>query len=368
MTLYENWLRPLLFSIDPENAHEAATRLLERSGRVPGIARILERLFRYDHPALQTEVAGLKFPNPVGLAAGFDKDCRLAGVLPALGFGFLELGTVTPRPQPGNPKPRVFRVPEAGAILNRLGFNNEGAAEAARRLKDLGPRRIPIGINLGANASTAGEKAHLDYAEAFRLLAPYGDYFVVNVSSPNTPKLRELQETVHLERILEALKKLNRDRKPVFVKLSPDLPPERLKSLIPLMLESADGTIVSNTTVSRDGLADRWLDAPGGLSGLPLKDRATNLVAEVCRLSGGRLPVIGVGGIFTAEDAYQKIRAGASLVQVYTGLIYRGPGLTREICRGLARLLAGHGLKSIAQAVGASHKNIQTTTRPYNVI
>ena len=325
------------------------------AGRLPGIPKLLARSFSFTHAALESRVAGLSFPNPVGLAAGFDKDCRLAHVLPALGFGFLELGTVTPRPQPGNERPRVFRFPEDEALVNRLGFPGEGAQAAGRRLAALRSRPVPIGLNLGINADVPAEQAPAEYAKVFSALYPYGDYFVVNVSSPNTRGLRQLQERIRLERILAALQGMNGDKKPVFVKLSPDLDPDALADILPLLKREAAGVVCANTTLSRQGMPEMMGATAGGLSGAPLRDLSTRMIRDVFRLTGGKLPIIGVGGISTPEDAYQKIRAGASLVQVYTGLVYRGPGLAGELNRGLARLLQEHRLSRIGEAVGMSH-------------
>lgn len=355
MALYRPVIRPLLFSLEPERAHELVCGTLELAGSIGPLRSWLASRFSVDAPALAVEAAGLRFPNPVGLAAGFDKDCRLSRVLPCLGFGFAELGTVTPRAQPGNAKPRVFRIPESEALLNRMGFNNEGASAAAKRLEAAGKRPIPLGINLGVNADTPGERAHKDYAEAFEALRRWGDYFVVNVSSPNTGGLRLLQSRLALERILTELRSRNAERKPVFVKLAVDLEPEQLVELIPLILEEAQGLILANTTISRDAVPQRWATEPGGVSGAPLRERSTQLIAEAYRLSGGKLPIIGVGGIFTAEDAWRKICAGASLVQIYTGLVYRGPGLARELNEGLLRLMQQAGVARLQDAVGRSH-------------
>ncbi|MFH1726719.1 MAG: quinone-dependent dihydroorotate dehydrogenase [Elusimicrobiota bacterium] len=366
MSAYERALRPLLFSLDPETAHACATTALYWAGRLPLAVRALELAFSHRDPALATTVAGLRFPNPVGLASGFDKDCRLAGVLPALGFGFVELGTVTLRPQSGDPRPRFFRVPEAGAIINRLGSNNAGAADAARRLGRLDPGKslAPIGINLGLNADTPPEEAPRHYAETFTTLYPFGDYFVVNLGSPDARGLRALRRKLRLERILATLQQSNGERKPVFVKLSPDLDTEALSDLLPMIESNAAGVVCTNTTVQRSGLGlpERFESLRGGLSGAPIRDLSTRMIREVYRLTRGRLPIIGAGGVFSAEDAYQKIRAGASLVQLYTGLIYKGPALPGAVNRGLANLLKRHGLSDIADAVGRSDPGVRAGT------
>lgn len=346
--------------MDPEAAHERAVRALEWSCRLPPARALIRAACAWEDPALRVEVAGLSFPNPVGLAAGFDKDCRIGRRLACLGFGFVELGTVTPRPQEGNPRPRVFRFPEARAVVNRLGFNNEGAERAAGRLRRQGPGPIPAGVNVGINKDVSPEDAPAQYALAFAKLYPYADYFTVNVSSPNTPGLRGLQDKRRLERILLRLKEYNGDRKPVFVKLAPDLDFEALAALLPVVEEHASGVVCTNTTLSRPAeLSDEAAHTQGGLSGAPLAPLATRMIREVYRLTGGRLPIIGVGGILGPEDAYQKIRAGASLVQVYTGLVYEGPGLPGRINRGLSELLKSHGLSRVADAVGRSQGEAQ---------
>jgi dihydroorotate dehydrogenase len=300
------------------------------------------------------EVAGLRFPNPVGLAAGFDKDATYVDALPALGFGFIEVGTITPRAQPGNPRPRLFRFPAEQALVNRMGFNNAGAEAAAAQLRQLSLRPVPIGVNLGLNKDTPSQHAADEYARAFTKLYVYGDYFVVNVSSPNTPGLRRLQDKIRLERILARLAEYNVDNKPIFVKLAPDLEDAEVVDLVPLLQTEAAGVIATNTTLSRVSVSDEALHTSGGLSGAPLRDPATTMIRRLRELSDGRLPIIGVGGIFSAEDAYQKIRAGASLVQVYTGFIYQGPSMAADINRGLLRIAKAHGLATIGDAVGRS--------------
>src|SRR5712671_8049467 len=307
---------------------------------------------------------GLRFPNPVGLAAGMDKGQVLAPAWFRLGFGFVEVGTVTPRAQPGNQRPRLFRLPEHRAIVNRMGFNNPGAERVARRLAKLPRQPGPVGVNLGRNKDTPNERASDDYVAAFRALAPYADYAAINVSSPNTPGLRALQAADELRSLVEAVARardeLHRSsgrRVPILVKLSPDEPPERLDALADAALAGgADGLIATTTTLSREGVAGhpRATEA-GGLSGPPLRDAAERACARLFLRVSGRAPIIGVGGIATAEDAYRRIRAGASLLQVYTAFIYGGPSLAREIQDGLARLLERDGL-SLARAVGLDAK------------
>jgi dihydroorotate dehydrogenase len=352
LRLYEGVLRPLLFRLDAETAHELAVSALACADAA-GARGALERLFRFEHPSLGTELLGLSFPNPVGLAAGFDKDCRLPRILESFGFGFLELGTVTRRPQDGNPRPRLFRYPGARALVNRMGFNGGGSRRAAASLARLGRGRVPLGINVGINKDVSPGDAPQAYARTVAELHPYGDYFALNVSSPNTPGLRRLQERIRLERILAAVEGANPGRKPVFVKLSPDLESSELEGLVGLLLEAAGGVICCNTTLSREGAPPAAALEQGGLSGSPLRDRSTGMIREVRRLSRGRLPIIGCGGIFSAEDAFEKMLAGASLVQVYTGIVYKSFSLVPQIKRGLVRLMRERGLARVGEAVGS---------------
>jgi dihydroorotate dehydrogenase len=330
---------------------------LELLGRIPGGTRALSTLVGNPSPGLQTKVMGLDFPNPLVLAAGFDKDCRLSRVLPALGFGFLELGSITLRPQAGNPKPRLFRLPLEHALINRIGIPGQGAQAAARRLAASGRCVVPVGLNISLNADCPKAKAAEEYALAVRLLHPYGDYFVVNVSCPNQSGLRDLQERLQLERILEAMAAVDSPRKPILVKLAPDLSDSQLPDLLGLISRRADGIVVANTTTSRIGLSPEVGDIQGGLSGRPLRQVSTNLIRKVYRLTEGRLPIIGVGGVETGADALDKIRAGASLVQLYTGLIYRGPRAATQILAELSALLSLAGFKSVAEAVGTAARD-----------
>ena len=345
-------IRPLLFRLDAETTHHLVFRFLTAAQRV------LTRRAVYTSAALSQQLWGLGFPNPIGLAAGFDKDARAPLAWSGLGFGFAELGTITAQAQPGNPRPRIFRLVEQQALINRLGFNNAGAADAAGRLSrlDRGQRRVPLGINLGKSRVTPLAEAVKDYEASFRLLAPLADYVVINVSSPNTPGLRDLQAQRHLTALLTALQAENdrlSARRPLLVKLSPDMADDDLAAAVQTIERlRADGIVATNTTIRRD-LLTRPTDEAGGLSGAPLRDLATHTIRRVFQLSGGRLPIIGVGGVFTAEDAYEKIRAGASLVQVYTGFIYQGPTLPLDLCHGLEQLLRPDGHEHVSQAVGA---------------
>ena len=350
--MYRSLVRPILFSLPPETAHELALHSL---------ALLPTRLFAksYTNPALRIERFGLKFANPVGLAAGLDKNGVALQPLAALGFGFIEAGTVTYHPQPGNPRPRLFRLREDEALINRAGFNNDGAAAFARRVEQHRPSCV-LGVSIGKSKITPLENATEDYLASFELVYKVADYIAVNVSSPNTPQLRELQQSQQLTSLLSALQQRNRELQqplPLLVKLSPDLERSELETIVDVVQRlGIDGIIATNTTISREDLrtdAQRVAACgEGGLSGKPIKTRSTKMIADLYELTRGRIPLIGVGGIFTAEDAWEKITAGASLVQLYTGFIYQGPNIAREINEGLAKILAREGLKNISDAVG----------------
>ncbi len=339
-------LRRFLFLFDPEWVHYFsmnALRLFSRLGMVPKA--------RLTGPGLQKNKLGLSFSNPVGLGAGFDKNARYLNELTALGFGFVEVGTVTPLAQAGNDKPRLFRLPQDKALINRMGFNNDGAAAIAERLRQWRQRPaaqqggLIIGGNIGKNKVTPNEEAWLDYEKCFTALHPYVDYFVVNVSSPNTPGLRELQEKEALRKILTHLQQLNQQLdkpRPILLKIAPDLTNEQLEDVASLAVEiQLDGLVASNTTINRVGLVTPGTDleaiGAGGLSGMPLRNRATEVVAYLHQKTGGQMPIIASGGIFSAADAKEKLAAGADLIQVWTGFIYQGPAIVRQICKGLAQ-------------------------------
>jgi dihydroorotate dehydrogenase len=317
---------------------------------------------------LEQNLFGLHFPNPVGLAAGFDKDGVATPIWSSLGFGFAEVGTVTSLAQPGNPRPRLFRLPSDKAALNRMGFNNGGANAMAERLAQVNKEltlSIPIGINLGKSKVTPLEEAGKDYLSSFRLLKNYGDYFVVNVSSPNTPGLRSLQDAAMLSSILNAIQEENDSHKPLFVKIAPDLEWEAIADILTLAKNyQLAGIIATNTTIRRDGLLTQTItqtgkpvqEEAGGISGAPLRDRSTQVIRFIWEQTQGQIPIIGVGGIFTPEDAWEKITAGACLIQVYTGWIYEGPLMVRHILKGLISLLEQSGLNSISEAVGIKNK------------
>jgi dihydroorotate dehydrogenase len=344
-------IRPVLRRLPAEAAHELSLRVLEigAGGFLAGAGG-----HQPDPPILAQRLWGLDFPNPVGLAAGYDKDARVPDAVLRLGFGFVEVGTVTPRPQQGNPKPRLFRLEDDRAIVNRMGFNSRGLDAVVTRLSRRLRSRI-VGINLGKNRDSSDAAA--DYAEGIRRTASLADYLVINVSSPNTPGLRDLQAAAALRALLRRLIKVREETGssiPLLVKIAPDLAPEERLDIAQVARESAiDGLIVSNTTVERPpGLVARHAHEAGGLSGRPLLAPSTALLADMYRLTQGRLPLIGVGGVASAADAYAKIRAGASLVQLYTALVFEGPDLVRRIKSGLAALLRNDGFGSIAEAVG----------------
>lgn len=334
--MYKTLIRPLLYQMDPEKAHYFTTGLLTRAHQLPVSSKIIESTFSISDKRLERDVFGLKFPNPVGLAAGFDKDAKWIDPLSTLGFGFIEIGTVTPKPQSGNDKPRLFRLEKDDALVNRMGFNNDGVEEALERIKQ-SKHQIPIGGNIGKNKVTANEDAVRDYRICFEKLYSAVDYFVVNVSSPNTPGLRELQGKDELKKIFNSLfeyRNLQSRRKPVLLKIAPDLNDEQLMDIISLVkVIEIDGLVATNTTLNRKGLKseNHLVEQSGGLSGKPLKQRSTEVIRFINKESAGSIPIIGVGGIHTAEDAMEKLQAGASLIQLYTGFIYEGPNLIKRI-------------------------------------
>lgn len=312
--------------------------------KIPGKKAVFKKLFDFEHPSLEREVFGLKFKNPVGLAAGFDKDAKLIDELVCLGFGFIEIGTITPKPQSGNPTPRLFRLPEDKAIINRMGFNNEGLEAAVSRLRKR-KSSVLVGGNIGKNKNTPNESAEHDYELAFNGLYDFVDYFVVNVSSPNTPNLRELQEKEPLKKLLLKIKGLNSQKpvsKPILLKIAPDLSNQQLDDIVSIVLETKiDGLIATNTTISRENLVTNPETIEeigmGGLSGAPLKERSTEVIKYIHTKSGGAFPIIGVGGIFSPKDALEKLNAGATLVQLYSGFIYEGPQLVKRINKAILK-------------------------------
>jgi dihydroorotate dehydrogenase len=342
MALYP-LVRPFAFALDAERAHRLTIRALRLLP--PGLPAKPD-------PVLAMRVAGLDFPNPVGLAAGFDKDAEAFGQMLGFGFGFVEVGTLTPRPQPGNPRPRLFRLAEDRAVINRMGFNNAGVEAAAARLAGRKRRRGLVGVNVGANKDSADRIA--DYGAGIAAMAPLADYLTINVSSPNTPGLRGLQDREALDALLAAvLAARPAPAPPIFLKVAPDLGPREVDDIARVALErGADGLIVANTTVSRPQLRSRHRGEEGGLSGAPLKSLALERLRDFRRATGGALPLIAAGGIENGVDAFDRIRAGASLVQLYSALVYEGPGLAARINAELRRLVALHSFASLAEAVG----------------
>lgn len=331
--MYKLLIRPILFCFDPEQVHHFTFSLIRFLNKIPGFGSLFQSIYEVNNPKLEREVFGLKFKNPVGLAAGFDKDAKLYQELSNFGFGFIEIGTLTPKPQEGNPKKRLFRLKEDSAIINRMGFNNGGVVEAVERLKK--NNGVLIGGNIGKNKNTPNEEATLDYEICFEALFPHVDYFVVNVSSPNTPNLRALQDKEPLTQLLQTLQNLNLQKpkqKPIILKIAPDLTDEQLLDIIDIVNETKiAGVIATNTTLSREGLQSENRAEMGGLSGKPLTNRSTEVIRFLSENSNKSFPIIGVGGIHSADDAIEKLNAGASLVQLYTGFIYEGPGLIKEI-------------------------------------
>jgi len=340
--VYKSLIRPILFLIDAERVHHLVFSLLKTAGAIPGVKALLRAGFVYKHPSLTKELLGLKFENPIGLAAGFDKNALLIDELACLGFGFIEIGTVTPKPQPGNDKPRLFRLPKDKALINRMGFNNDGVHAVVARLRSR-HSSIIIGGNIGKNKVTSNEQALDDYVTSFHALYDVVDYFVVNVSSPNTPGLRELQEREPLKKLLAHMKSLSLAKaqpKPVLLKIAPDLTNDQLNDIVEILKETkTDGVIATNTTVSRTGLISDKTTVDtignGGLSGKPLTARATEVIRFLRQQLGKDFPIIGVGGVMTEQDAREKLDAGADLIQIYTGFIYEGPGFAKRIAKSL---------------------------------
>lgn len=338
--MYRYFVKPFLFLLDPEQAHHFTTKILTFVLDFPGIKLIFKSLFLVKDDNLSKEIWGMKFPNPVGLAAGFDKDGKYFEAMSTLGFGFIEIGTVTPKPQSGNDKPRLFRLPKDRALINRMGFNNDGVDAMAKRMQSRVKSNLIIGGNIGKNKTTPNEEAVNDYLICFEKLYSMVDYFVVNVSSPNTPGLRALQEKEPLSKILNALMASNRQKptiKPILLKIAPDLTDGQLDEIIEIVSETAiHGIIATNTTLDRSQLtSDHNHIGAGGLSGQPLTGRSTEVIRYIHQKSAGKIIIIGVGGIASPADAQAKLAAGASLIQVYTGLIYEGPTLVKKILKSL---------------------------------
>jgi dihydroorotate dehydrogenase len=360
---YKSIIRPWLFRKDPEESHERILALLSRLEFLYGA---IESFYKVEDPRLRINIGPLTCPNPVGLAGGFDKNALAPRMISAFGFGFMEVGAITAQAQPGNPKPRLYRLPEDDALINRLGFNNEGADVIAFKLDRLRARggrpEIPLGMNIGRTKVVETKDAVPDFLYCFEKLFSHGDFFTLNVSSPNTPNLRDLQERSLLHELLSAVQEKNRAlaarakiaAKPVFVKIAPDMDYIQIDEIIEVVeAVKLDGIVATNATAfMRDKLKSIHGAQPGGLSGRPIAARVTSFIAHIYKITRGRVPIIGVGGIFTAEDAYDKIKAGAAAVQIYTGWVYEGPGAVKRINQGLLKLLERDGLRNISEAVG----------------
>lgn len=342
--MYKRLLRPLLFRFQPETIHYIVFGMLKAGGYVPGVSTIVKWIFQYKHPTLHRNVFGIDFPNPVGLAAGMDKDAEVFDMLGYLGFGFVEVGTVTPKPQKGNPKPRLFRLKRDNALINRMGFNNKGVIDMVKRLRKK-QSEVIIGGNIGKNKLTPNNEAVEDYKICFEALFPYVDYFVVNVSSPNTPGLRSLQEKEPLSRILNGLQQLNQRKKtpkPILLKIAADLTFEQIDEIIETVKSTGiSGIVATNTTIARNNLSysQKHIEdlGEGGLSGQPLRQRSTEIIRYITEKTDKTLPIIGVGGIMTTEDALEKIDAGAELIQIYTGFVYEGPAFVKQINKAILK-------------------------------
>jgi dihydroorotate dehydrogenase len=340
--MYKFLIRPLLFKIDPEKVHHLIVFFLKTFFKIPGLKQLFALIFNYNHPSLQTNFLGLKFKSPIGLAAGFDKDAKIFNEFSSFGFSFIEIGTVTPKPQQGNPKPRIFRIPQDKALINRMGFNNLGVDQAVERLKKRN-KSIIIGGNIGKNTATPNENAIDDYDYCFRKLYDCVDYFVINVSCPNVTDLGKLQDRESLGAIMQRLIDIRMNqqiRKPILLKISPDLNMKQVDDAIEISVEKGiDGFVVSNTTITRNNLTieSKRIDeiGKGGMSGLPIASKSTKLIKYIADKTQRKMPIIGVGGIMNEKEAIEKLRAGASLIQIYTGFIYEGPGFVKKIKKAL---------------------------------
>ncbi len=337
--MYRYFIKPILFLGDPEWIHYFTFSLIKLVNKIPGISQFIRLLYEVNHPKLERELFGIKFKNPVGLAAGFDKDAKLYNELSNFGFGFIEIGTLTPKPQSGNSKKRLFRLPEDKGLINRMGFNNEGVEAAIPRLNKNKNKNIIIGGNIGKNKATPNDKAVDDYRFCFNSLYPFVDYFVVNVSSPNTPNLRALQEKKPLTELLRTLQDLNKSKekpKPILLKIAPDLNNDQLLDIINIIRKTnIAGVIATNTTLSRKDLNSPNQFESGGLSGKPLTDKSTEVIRFLVEKSNKAFPIIGVGGIHKPNDAIEKLNAGADLIQLYTGFVYEGPAVVKRINRAI---------------------------------
>jgi dihydroorotate dehydrogenase len=355
--IYEKLIRPTLFNLSPETAHEFGIETLKIGLATKFAQSLITKRFALDEAFGEFERFGLKFKNPLGMAAGFDKNGVVVNQLAALGFGFVEVGTITFNPQKGNDKPRLFRLPKDKALINRLGFNNEGAAKVVERLKKIQPNCV-LGVNIGKNKDVPNEAAIENYLQSFELASTVADYIAVNVSSPNTPNLRELQKAENLEELLKALQKRNLElsAKPLLVKIAPDLSESEIEAIVDISQRlKLAGIIATNTTVSRQNLETN-INETGGLSGKPLQKISNEVISKIYQYSKGKLPIIGVGGIFNAADAFEKIASGACLIQGYTGFIYQGFGFARAINSGLQKILKEQDFNDLDEAIGSKSR------------
>lgn len=356
MSFYQKIIRPLLFNISPETAHEIGIESLKIGLSSSFAQDFASKKYSVEFSG-ELERFGLRFKNPLGIAAGFDKNGMVVNQLAALGFGFVEVGTVTFKPQSGNEKPRLFRLPDDKALINRLGFNNEGTPKVVERLKKLN-RKCVLGVNIGKNKDVPNDEAIENYLKSFDLAHEVADYIAVNVSSPNTPNLRELQKAENLEELLSELQKRNLElsAKPLLVKIAPDLAESEIEAIVDIVLRlDLAGIIATNTTISRENLKTN-INETGGLSGKPVREKSTEVISKIYKYSNGKIPIVGVGGIFTVEDAFEKISAGACLIQAYTGFIYQGISFAKEINSGLNDILKKKGFKNLDEAVGSNVK------------
>jgi dihydroorotate dehydrogenase len=370
--MYKQFVKPLLFQLDPEKAHTLIMNGLRSVADSPAMQQLVRGMYGVKpSPLLTQELFGVRFPHPIGLAAGMDKNAEAVPMWEPLGFGFAEVGTVTPVGQPGNDKPRSFRLPADGALINRMGFNNHGAVKMDLTLRQGlaqrgGAVKIPIIVNIGKNKKTPNDAAHEDYRKCLQMLYPLGDFYVVNISSPNTPDLRALQHGEELPRLLETVSHELHEQakrygesvpKPFLVKVAPDMTDAQLAYTVQMIAAGgAAGIVATNTTIDRTGLTEKHKDETGGLSGKPLRARSTEVIRQIYALTEGKLPIIGSGGVFSAADAYEKIRAGAALVEILTSFIYEGPHVLRKINHGLVELLKRDGFTHITEAIGADHR------------
>ncbi|MGX4608030.1 quinone-dependent dihydroorotate dehydrogenase [Priestia sp. JNUCC 25] len=357
-------LRPMLFSVDPEKAHNLSISALKLLQTNPFLINQYYKKMNVKNPRLKSSYWGVDFDNPVGLAAGFDKNGEVYSGLYALGFGTIEVGSVTPLPQEGNPKPRLYRLKEDNGLINRMGFNSKGVYEVEKNFVTTAKTPLPIGINLGKNKITPNAEAALDYIKGLEVLYKHGDYFVINISSPNTKNLRDLQHITNLYALLtqiinkrnNLLKELKLYR-PIILKVAPDLTPNQIEQVVETALSAGiEGLIVSNTTIEREGLHSVYKKEEGGLSGRPLVQKSTELIYKVYKQTQGKIPIIGSGGIFTGMDAFEKLAAGANLVQVYTGMIYRGPSIAKHINNELIKIMDQRGFNSVEEVIGSAHQ------------